>query len=1380
MAKTAVVAKRTQKLAKGSKQTPVTLRKESQSTKIDAMEIDEPIEEIFEEEEEGNNDGEDDDEMRDTDDEDEEEEDDEDDDEEEEEEEDEENDNVDRDANVLEIDIEKDENQAVSGDEDEEEDIDAAIQKADAKKNKKETMKQRRQYLSLIGELNTVEEIQSAMRKAFHESQTTVAAHKRQLVILKAVMHRAISMKVMDDFTSFFCLMLNKVLPIKKNLKCGDKVVKFVSSFFEMMNPANEYLSSGDMENESNETVRNMSASALEEVFNTFMERVIKYLMKGLVATNTTVRYRICQLLSYIISNCGGVDEDLYKALSDELTARIYDKDAPVRMKAISALACFQNDDGESLSLAGKKIRFVMQNDPRAEVRRSCLKHIEKNRFTEPYIVERARDVDSVNRRLLFSKILPTYRRCTDLSPESRKKLLSWGLRDRDESVRKAAANWLTNTWMHDFNNNIHTLMLELDVTENEISDTAVRTLLDKRPSIVTDMKLDELFLDGLTPQSTLLMRIIFEYCQDNDMSNIIEDQFPEAAAFASLLEKYLRMRDENLAKISMLNEQLREHPELAEEHDIIDPDDHNYIIMQLLKIAVDYDYSDEYGRNKMYTILRRALSNNTITEPILPILMECLRKLATNERDFCQMTVEIINDMRDSEYDRVMEARHEEEARKKAELEVSVGSKKNRNTRSSGKPDKDEELEELNERVKRILADDGEDSQSDEDEYHSAVGDMSRQSMIEANKSRQEELDQVSQLSPSVLTDCLTITKCMLQLVFAPLRENMMLISLLENFIVPCVNQRSEVEVRELALICHGLCGLLDKETAVATMVIAGIFVTRSDYESFVVTGLKVIGDLLTIHGLSILQSENQRSIDTMAVAKVFYRTLKDENKPEAQSVVAVTLFKLFLCGVINDEELFETTLLTYFNPKVNRNPPLKQCLTFCIPTYAFSKKSHQELIASVAYDTIKRLFKDWDSISQYNRELELRKPITASQIIESFLYWTDPYNLAMAEDEDSECSSVHLEFGIQLMRLMKRYDYHNKMHRVLYKPVIRALAKLTFTSKADIEKLREFRDCFDDGELCQGDLNEVLNSDSTCKNSFLRAHTYIQECLKEAEEREATAAISTETAEAAANAEADADVAVANKEEASDVSPERPDFTDPTTVMKPNEDNGSDDDDEDYEAVEFPALNNIEAQSSMIVASEAEEEDSASVEHLPVEENVSDVSIDVVGETTLGEVAVKPEAIAIATASATASAAASPGSRESPMTVSIKREKLRSLSPNPATSGNPAKPKSSGFSGTAIAPRKEYESRLKTKLKAKAKAKAKGKSKAISSRSGAGSISPPVINTERGTSSRVGKPSLKAMSKSKAKTKTKKSLSVSRQAPTPQVPDVISLDSE
>ncbi|GMM47415.1 condensin subunit [Pichia kluyveri] len=1008
-------------------------------------------------------------------------------------------------------DVEEDQEEDDDDEEEEEEDdddddiesgdIDEAIRKADEKKKPKSRKKQT-QYLNVIGEINDMEDIKLAMRKVFNESQTTVASHKRQLVVLQAVMYKSYTLNLSFEFNRFFCFLLNKILPLKKNIKPADKVVKFISSFFDFVNPSSETFIKNN-NNNNNKIPINIPMDKLEDIYSDFVERTLKYLMKGLVASNNTVRYRICQLLSHIISNCGGMDEDLYKSLSDELTTRIYDKDAPVRIKAISALACFQNDDGSSLSLAGKKIRFVMQNDPNSEVRRSCLKHIEKNKFTEPFIVERAHDIDNINRRLLFSKILPTYKHFNEINLNHREKLLQWGLRDRDESVRKACANWLTTTWMNDLNKNIAEFINSLNVIENDIAEIAVRTLLDKRPNIVKEAKFNKEFFNNLTPSSSLFVRIVFEYCQDNKLNNILENQFLEATEFASLFEHYFNLRTENLTKISNNRDKIMKNPEYANEIGIIDPDDYNYIVMQLLKIAIDYDYSDEFGRNKMYSILRTTLSNNTVTEPLLPLLMECLRKLAINERDFCQMTVEIINDLKDSDYERIMEIKRRQEQKEKEELrKISENKLRARDIESIN--DNDNDFENINEKVQNLLRDDGEISDSDsdsDDDFHSAAGDMSRQSMIEANKSRQEEIDQITVLSPEILTDCLTITKCMLQLVFSPLRENMLLISLLDNFIVPCVNQRSEVEVRKLALICHGLCGLLDKEVAVSTMVVAGIFVTRSDHESFVVVGLKVIGDLLTIHGLSILQSENQRSIDSMAVAKVFYRTLKDESKPEAQSVVAVTLFKLFLCGVITDHELFETTLLTFFNPKVNKNQALKQCLTFCIPTYAFSRAYHQELIASIANDTITRLFKDWDSITRYNEELELKKPITASFIIENFLYWTDPYNLAISDDEEMESSSVHLEFGIQLMKCLRNYDHHNKLHKTLYKPIIRSLTKLTFTSKADINKLRRFRECFDDEKLCQGDLNEVLNSDLICKNSFLKAHTYIDKCLKEAE---------------------------------------------------------------------------------------------------------------------------------------------------------------------------------------------------------------------------------------------------------------------------------------
>lgn len=989
---------------------------------------------------------------------------------------------------------------------DDDEDIDKAIAKADKQRTTKVTHKQRRQYLNQIVGISTLAELQLIMRKAFQEAQVTVAVHKRQLAILKAVMFRAQALDLSSEFSSFFCLLLSKILPMKKNVKAADRIVKFISSFFSLVNPMREQEEGAENDNQTNEE--------MEELYSNFVERVLKYLLNGLDALNMTVRYRICHLLSHIIGNCGGIDEDLYETLSDELTTRIYDKDASVRIKAVTALACFQNGDGGSLSLAGKKLRFIMQNDLNSEVRRACLRNIEKNRFTEPFIVERARDTDTTNRRMVFSKILPGFHKITDISSANRTRLLEWGLRDRDATVRKAASNWLTETWMRDTNNDLTEFLERLNVIDSDIAETAVRALLDKKPDIVENLKLESDFFDNLTPSLALMIRVVFEYCHDNKKSDIIETLFMEAADFASLFVKYFRLRTENLMKISENRKEIERNPELAIQLGIIDPDEYNYIIMQLLKIAVDYDYSDEFGRSKMYSILRSTLSNNSVTEPILPLLMECLRKLAINERDFCQMTVEIINDLKDSEYERIMGLKKQEEQARKAEAAAIA---KSRSRKRGETDDNDEsevdEVDKLNAKVQKMLKEpddvdddkeDDDDESSDYEEYHSAMNDISRQSIIEANKSRQEEIDQVSVLSPDILTDCLTITKCMLQLVFAPLKENMLLISLLDNFIVPCVNQRSEVTVRELALTCHGLCGLLDKEVAVSTMVVAGIFVTRSDHESFVVTGLKVIGDLLTIHGISILQSENQRSIDSMAVAKVFYRTLKDESKPEAQSVVAVTLFKLFLCGVINDDELFETTLLTYFNPKVNKNPALKQCLSFCIPTYAFSHQNHQELIASIVYDTIERLYKDWEDIVRLNHSLQIKQPITANFIIESLLYWTDPYNRALASEEEMETSSLHLDVGIQLMRLLKKYDYQNKTHKVQYKPIIRSLTKLTFTSKANIDKLRKFRECFDDDELCQGDLDEVLNSDLICKNSFLKCHTYIQECLTEAEERE------------------------------------------------------------------------------------------------------------------------------------------------------------------------------------------------------------------------------------------------------------------------------------
>ncbi|TID30784.1 hypothetical protein CANINC_000700 [Pichia inconspicua] len=991
-------------------------------------------------------------------------------------------------------------------------DIDNAIQKSE--KKKKLTKADRDRQLNKLGTINTAKEFEDAIRRVFQEVQTTVAVHKRQLIILRTIMQRAVTTGFQSHFNTFFCHMLRKIIPIKYTIKAADKVVKFVSSFVQSVNPSNS------VSNDDNDTtVQNTEIT--EETFLQFTNTILLFLRRGLDAKDKNVRYRSCQLLAYIIGECDNMEDELYKRLTSDLITRIFDKDKAVRVKAVQALACFQHSDGGALSAAGKNIRFVMQNDPSPEVRRVCLKNIEKNDYTEPFIVERARDEDRITRRLLFAKVLPAYNHITDIKTENRNRLLELGLKDRDESVRKAATSWLVSSWMHDLNNNIADFLFHLDVIESDIAPLAVEKFLEKRPELLTPVYFKKEFFDELTPQLALWFYTGFKYCLDNNKPDIIDSIFPEAAEFANLLEKYFRLRSENILKISENSDAIAEDRDLAERLGIIDPDEYNYIILQLLKIAVDYDYSDEFGRNKMFQVLRATLSSNSVTEPILPVLMECLRKLAINERDFCQMTIEIINDLKDSEYERVLEAKREEKKRKIVE-EAKEAKELKRNKRkrrygggvslieeidsSDTDEDDDESLSQFNKRVEKLIIreENGEDGSDSDDEYHSAVNDMSRQSAIEANKSRQEEINQVAELPALVIHDCLTIAKCMLQLVFLPLKENMALISLLENLITPCINTRSEIEIRSLALICQGLCGILDKEVATSTMVIAAIFATRSENESLIITGLHVIGDLLSIHRVSILQDNSDRSIDSMAVAKIFYRALKDDKMPEVQLTTAITLFKLLLAGVIKDYDLLELTLLTYFNPNVNKNLPLKQCLSFCIPAYVFSHKEHQEMMAAIVSDTIERSMKVWNRIVHANVELELKTPITPTFIIDSLIDWTDATNLAIITKDEMESISTHVDVGIQFMKLLRNYDYTNDIHKKFYKPILKGLSKLTFTPKADINKLRKFSQCFDDENLFNGDIDTVLDSDAICKRSFLKCHKYVQECVKIAEKLE------------------------------------------------------------------------------------------------------------------------------------------------------------------------------------------------------------------------------------------------------------------------------------
>lgn len=892
--------------------------------------------------------------------------------------------------------------------------------------------------------------IVSAVREIFQEAQTTVATHRRLFIQLRGVMERSSELNLSVEFNSIFCRMVGLVLNTRKNYKPGDRVVSFVVGFTKGFRAEEEH----------------------SQRYVDYIDSIFQYIMQGIEAKNHFVRYRVCHLMMYLVHE---IPSDHLEFLRDKLTVRIYDINIDVRIKAVIAYAAFQNDDGGEMSEAGKKIQYIMQNDERAEMRRQCLLMLEKNKQTEPFIVERARDTDAGIRKTLYSKVLPGYSSILSISPSNRVRLLQWGLRDRVDEVRDACKNWLTTKWYTDCGKDVLSVIDAIDNVNSDIGQLVLRTIFNASPEFLENVKFNEEFYKELTIPTSLLARVCFEYCKDENKNQFMENNFPMASVFADIVKQFI---DSRLTNQKLLDEAIKNDD--SEEVNleglgIVDPLDYDFINLQLLKMAIDYDYSDEFGRSKLYNILRNTLSSmneHKFSDELLEALMECLRKLAVNERDFCQVVVEIIYDIKDNIYD---------------ELHVD-----------------DDDDDDDDKRKKR--GDDDSDSDDEDDSYHSALNDISKQSMIEANKSRQEELNQISKLTVESLELLLNIIKYMLRLMFLPLGDNIPVISMHNNFILPCLNGRTETEIRILALECHGLCGLLDKDVAIGVMVVAAIFVSKSEHPKLIESGIKVMCDLLATHGVSIVQGDREKSIDTMAVARVFYRTIKNDKIPEAQAIVAEGLFKLFLCNVIDDEELLEMTILKYFDPMVLKNDKLKQCLEFCIPTYCYARESHQALLAKICEDTIRRLFRDWDNIQLLNSKEWVNRPTTIKFLIEKFSEWTCPWNLALLSEDEMRKSGNHIDFGISLLKLMREFDPSRAIEKRLFKPMITQLSQIVLTPEVGVSKLVEFKKELCNPQLFKGQIHVALQ-DKTCANSFSRILEFTNECLHRAQEIEGVA---------------------------------------------------------------------------------------------------------------------------------------------------------------------------------------------------------------------------------------------------------------------------------
>ncbi|KAI9846360.1 MAG: hypothetical protein M1837_004213 [Sclerophora amabilis] len=862
-----------------------------------------------------------------------------------------------------------------------------------------------------------------------------------------------------------------RLVGVKKAESVGDRVVRFLGLFLKHSSERDHALISEDAVDETDAFPETPSSR--------LTSYILSLLLPLLGAKEKTVRYRSTQLVSNTINSLDSIDDDLFQLLRHSLLKRVRDKESMVRVQAVIGLGRLagneteadQNEDDSDDEDAGgllDRLLEVLQNDPSADVRRTLLLNLPLTPATLPYLLERARDQDPLTRRALYSRLLPALGDFRHLSLSMREKLLRWGLRDRDESVRKAAARLFRERWIEDCArpraavegalpdeatppsiDGLLELLERIDVVnsgvENGVALEAMKGFWEGRPDYCEAVTFDDSFWDGLSAESVFMARSFHEFCRyegDGKWDALVEEKMPEVTKLAFFLEKYL----------NKLIHTIKNTPEGEGEEDIVEQE---FIVEQLLHIAQTLDYTDEVGRRKTFSLLREILATAELPEEITKLVIEVLRgvcgKDASGEREFCGVVLEAVAEVHDTI---LGDEAPEDESFHSAKSELSEDT-----------PTKA--------RMNRAKSQDAGDAADGEEDEEKAI----REIMVNMK--------------------CLHIAQCMLENVEGNLQENSHLVTMLNNLVVPAVRSH-EAPIRERGLLCLGLCCLLDKTLAEENLTLF-LHCFNKGHDALQVYALHILSDILTTHGSALLDSANFEN--GKPIYKLYTKALKADDRPEAQSAACTAVCKLMLGCVIKDEDLLKTLVVAYFDPSTAENLGLRQALTYFLPVYCHSRKENQERMQRVAVPVM-------HSLIQINDDLDEEEEMVGLTVIAAHLAdWTDPRKLVVAGTPAGESlfdesgrkdaakavpGDIHLDLAKDVLEKMFSSGCSKDERKVFTS----MLGKMHISPNSTADKLRAVH------ELVTQAIDNHLVSDAPGRNALSKLQIALGKIVEDSEE--------------------------------------------------------------------------------------------------------------------------------------------------------------------------------------------------------------------------------------------------------------------------------------
>ncbi|PSK42692.1 Condensin complex subunit 3 [Elsinoe australis] len=974
-----------------------------------------------------------------------------------------------------------------------------------------------------IPDEGAVTSLRKHISAVFADSQKSTTGHRKLVINLRKIQeaccYEPTSSKGQqetsfdeEDFSNELIRRVLRLLPIRKSEPSGDRVVRFLGVFLRVASDKdNALLSDRDADEGDTTTLPETPTSRLSTA-------LFSALLPFFTTKDKIVRFRATQIASHMINILDTLDDQLYHVLRLALLKRIHDKEASVRMHAIYGLTRLaadvdasngensdSDDDDDDDSAAGvlEKLLILLQNDPSAEVRRSLLLNLPLVPKTLPYLLERARDQDAATRRALFARLLPALGDFRHLSLTHREKLLRWGLRDRDEAVRKATAKLFRERWIEDCAklpgaggeeedgnkgekeaampclDALLELLERIDVTNSAANGVALEAMSEfwaGRPDYVSFVTFDEGFWAELTPESVFVVRTFNEYCRGGEgrdareqgrLMEVLEGKMPEVTRFGFLLEREIKTLIETVKRAASGGPD-GDGDEEAEEESVA----REFVVEQMLAMANTFDYSDEVGRRKMFGLLRDAIAMPELPEEATKLVAEVLRLVCGDdnqgkgEREYCGVILEAIAEVHDTIMgdDEKEKSEDGDESFHSARSEVSAGSSKGRKK-----------------------------AQQDAD------GDMSMGDPMDEEKAIREIM---------VNMKCLHIAQCMLQNVQCDLEANVHLVTMLNNLVVPAVRSQ-EAPIRERGLICLGLCCLLGKNLAQENLTLF-LHCFAKGHPELQSIALQIITDILTTHPslLAPFPADPDNTTTSLTpepspllkpVLKAFSKALKSES-PEVQSTGATALSKLMLSQLITDTDILKQLIITFFDPETAANAQLRQALAYFLPVYCHSRYESAARVVQVSTGVIYRLGALREAFVE-DEDAEPGEMVTTGFVGGLLVDWTDPRKIVSGREqgfmlgreggEEESRVSTHLLMAEQLLERMVSGQTSKEERKVLFS----MLGKLHLAEKGQaVENVKAVLELV--AEVTEG----KLAGDATSRNVLTKLQTVLLKLVHDA----------------------------------------------------------------------------------------------------------------------------------------------------------------------------------------------------------------------------------------------------------------------------------------